>query len=184
MVASEPRGVESRAASRSSSGALRQGGVGSIRAWPGALAFVLSVSALHSLWLACVAEDAFISFRFARNLVRGYGLVWYPGEGPVEGYTNFSWVLLSAGGIRLGLGEGVVTGNSVTFNGANGIDAFNGSTLIGNTVRSNTLMGMSLDTGTDASGYANNVIRDNGMGTVTGGVEMGANVCNGNTTCP
>jgi len=42
-----------------------------------------------------VIDDSFITFRYARNLVRGYGLVFNPGE-RVEGYTNFFWVLLSA----------------------------------------------------------------------------------------
>jgi len=41
-------------------------------------------------------DDAFISLRYARNLVEGHGLVWNPGEPPVEGYTNFLWVILSA----------------------------------------------------------------------------------------
>ncbi len=46
-------------------------------------------------------DDAYISFRYADNFVRGRGLVYNPGE-PVEGYTNFLWVLLIAAGIRLG----------------------------------------------------------------------------------
>ena len=37
-------------------------------------------------------DDAFISFRYARNLLEGRGLTWNPGE-YVEGYTNFLWVL-------------------------------------------------------------------------------------------
>ena len=37
-------------------------------------------------------DDAFISFRYARNLLEGQGLVFNPGE-RVEGYTNFLWVL-------------------------------------------------------------------------------------------
>ncbi|MCY3930946.1 MAG: hypothetical protein OXH70_04460 [Acidobacteria bacterium] len=41
-------------------------------------------------WFLC--DDAFISFRYARNLVGGHGLVFNPGE-RVEGYTNFLWVL-------------------------------------------------------------------------------------------
>nr|MBC8422663.1 hypothetical protein [bacterium] len=36
----------------------------------------------------CVQEDAFISFRYAANLLDGHGLVFNPGE-RVEGYTNF-----------------------------------------------------------------------------------------------
>jgi len=41
-------------------------------------------------WLV---DDAFISFRYARNLAHGLGLTWNPGV-PVEGYTNLLWVLL------------------------------------------------------------------------------------------
>ncbi len=47
-------------------------------------------------WLASAAwflcDDAFISFRYVRNLVEGRGLVFNPGE-RVEGYTNLLWVL-------------------------------------------------------------------------------------------
>jgi hypothetical protein len=47
-------------------------------------------------------DDSYISFRYARNLARGLGLVYNPGE-RVEGYTNFLWTVVLAGGIRLGL---------------------------------------------------------------------------------
>ncbi len=47
-------------------------------------------------WLASVSwfltDDAFISFRYARNLLEGHGLVFNPGE-RVEGYSNFLWTL-------------------------------------------------------------------------------------------
>ena len=47
-------------------------------------------------WFSSVAwfltDDAFISFRYARNLLEGHGLVFNPGE-YVEGYSNFLWVL-------------------------------------------------------------------------------------------
>ena len=47
-------------------------------------------------WLSSVAwfltDDAFISFRYTRNLLEGHGLVFNPGE-RVEGYTNFLWIL-------------------------------------------------------------------------------------------
>lgn len=42
-----------------------------------------------------VQDDAYVSFRYARNLVRGEGLVYNPGQ-PVEGYTNFLWTVLAA----------------------------------------------------------------------------------------
>lgn len=51
---------------------------------------------VHAFFLQVVAEDAFITFQFARHLASGHGLVWNIGESPVEGYTNFSWLLLSA----------------------------------------------------------------------------------------
>ncbi len=47
-------------------------------------------------WLASVSwfltDDAFISFRYVRNLLEGHGLVYNPGE-YVEGYSNFLWIL-------------------------------------------------------------------------------------------
>ena len=48
-------------------------------------------------------DDAFISYRYARNLVEGHGLVFNIGEF-VEGYTNLLWTLLVAAGISLGFG--------------------------------------------------------------------------------
>ena len=57
---------------------------------------------LHLPWLALLGwfssvawfltDDAFISFRYVRNLLDGHGLVFNPGE-YVEGYSNFLWAL-------------------------------------------------------------------------------------------
>ena len=49
-----------------------------------------------------VTDDAFISYRYARHLVEGHGLVWNVGE-RVEGYTNFLWVMIEAAGLGLGM---------------------------------------------------------------------------------
>ncbi len=49
-----------------------------------------------------VQDDAFISFRYARNLAQGLGLVWGPGQ-VVEGYSNFLWTLLISGIMALNL---------------------------------------------------------------------------------
>lgn len=46
------------------------------------------------------SDDAFISFRYAHNLVAGHGLVFNPGE-RVEGYTNLLYVLLMVPAARL-----------------------------------------------------------------------------------
>ncbi len=60
---------------------------------------------LYALWAAWrggwVSDDAFITFRYAENLVLGLGLVYNPGE-RVEGYSNFLWTIWTALGIRLG----------------------------------------------------------------------------------
>lgn len=49
-----------------------------------------------------MGEDAFISFRYTRNLVAGHGLVYNPGEW-VEGYSNLLWVLVLAPFEALGI---------------------------------------------------------------------------------
>ncbi|MDQ4131337.1 MAG: hypothetical protein M3133_10200 [Actinomycetota bacterium] len=41
-------------------------------------------------------DDAMVSMRYARHLATGQGLVWNPGEAPVEGYTNLLWTLWMA----------------------------------------------------------------------------------------
>jgi hypothetical protein len=70
--------------------------------WIGAVAVPL-VFLAHAAYLSVVAEDAFISFRYASHLATGYGLVWNVGESPVEGYTNFLWVVMCAAALALGL---------------------------------------------------------------------------------
>ena len=62
---------------------------------------LLGFAALLLAQGVCTQEDAFISFRYARNLVDGHGLVFNPGE-RVEGYTNFLWTVLLAGVMALG----------------------------------------------------------------------------------
>lgn len=41
-------------------------------------------------------DDAMISMRYAKNFAAGDGLVWNPGEQPIEGYTNPLWVVFMA----------------------------------------------------------------------------------------
>ena len=47
------------------------------------------------------SEDAYITYRYARNLAEGHGIVWNIGEDPVEGGTEFLWTVLLAGTSRL-----------------------------------------------------------------------------------
>jgi len=62
--------------------------------------FVLVSSVFAGLFLAwknkAIFDDAFISFRYAENLLDGHGLVFNVGE-KVEGYTNFLWTIIIAG---------------------------------------------------------------------------------------
>jgi len=72
-----------------------------------------------SMWRvrSFTVDDAYISFRYARNLARGLGLVYNAGE-RIEGYTNFLWTVLLAGAIRVGLDPDVfakVTGGLIAF---------------------------------------------------------------------
>ena len=63
----------------------------------------VAVAALYSAFdLRWVSDDAFISFRYAENLVQGLGLVFNEGE-RVEGFTNFSWTLVTALAMRVGV---------------------------------------------------------------------------------
>ena len=78
------------------------------RAWPeiAAQAGLLAAVAVF-LWDAWPiqphVDDAYISYRYARNLVEGAGLVFNPGE-YVEGFTNPLWTLLVAAGLAAGFG--------------------------------------------------------------------------------
>ncbi len=57
----------------------------------GGLLFFALWLAYRDFWL----DDAFITFRYAKNWADGLGPVFNPGEA-VEGYTTFSWTLLVA----------------------------------------------------------------------------------------
>jgi arabinofuranosyltransferase len=62
----------------------------------------LLAGGLASVFLPFTVDDAFITFRYARNLSTGLGPVFNPGE-RVEGYTSFLWMLLLSLGHRLHL---------------------------------------------------------------------------------
>ena len=66
------------------------------------LAAGYAVYASHTLF-GRLYDDAYITLRYARNFAAGQGLVYNPGEPPVEGYTNFSLTLLLAGAAKIGL---------------------------------------------------------------------------------
>lgn len=47
-------------------------------------------------------DDAWISFKYSRALISGEGLTYNLEDGPVEGFTNLAWVVLTAAGMKLG----------------------------------------------------------------------------------
>lgn len=67
---------------------------------------VLGLLGAYAVWrvihLAWTCDDAFISYRYAKHLVEGQGLVFNPGE-RVEGITNPLFTLLLAGMMAAGL---------------------------------------------------------------------------------
>lgn len=69
------------------------------------LLFCLCAAAFlfQAVRLDYTVDDAFTSFRYAKNLVDGYGLTFNPGGPRVEGYTNLLWTLMIAAALRIGL---------------------------------------------------------------------------------
>lgn len=74
-----------------------------------------------------------------------------------------------------------IEGNSVMENGEDGISALSGTHVRGNTARSNSGFGLSLSA---SSVYRENVLSDNGLGSVNGGIDLLGNSCKGTATCP
>lgn len=89
----------------------------------GGLALAGALLILIGFWFRYgIYDDAYISLRYARNLVRGAGLVYNPGE-RVEGYTSLLWVLIlsglrvltRAGFVQLAVVSSAVCGLAVIF---------------------------------------------------------------------
>jgi hypothetical protein len=60
---------------------------------------------LHALFASWMftTDDAYITLRYAYNLYTSHGIVWNPGEvPPVEGYSNFLFVLLGSLALKVG----------------------------------------------------------------------------------
>ncbi len=62
--------------------------------------FCLTVVGWNEFWF--LTDDAHITFRYISNHLRGYGYTWNPPPfRPVEGYSNFLWMVLLEGVWRL-----------------------------------------------------------------------------------
>jgi hypothetical protein len=62
---------------------------------------VIGLAACQYYYRTFAVDDAFITFRYAENFARGFGVVFNAGE-RVEGYTNFLWLVILAGLFRAG----------------------------------------------------------------------------------
>ena len=70
-----------------------------------ACVLLIAICAVGVAWawhLGWVCDDAYISFRYSKNLASGHGLVFNSGE-RVEGYTNFLWTVIMAVAVRMHL---------------------------------------------------------------------------------
>ena len=106
LMAAAAGGLEAflRFRTRSNSGlttALARGGSSCALATGALVGMIMAV--MVYLFRDHVVDDSYITYRYARNLVRGLGVVWNPGEPPVEGYSNFLWMIVHALGLRAGL---------------------------------------------------------------------------------
>lgn len=66
--------------------------------------FILQIAAIWPFTI----DDMYISLRYAKHWVAGDGLLWNSDSSPVEGYSNFSFVVLGAGALLLHLDPVVV----------------------------------------------------------------------------
>jgi len=79
-----------------------------------------------------------------------------------------------------GTGGSVISGNTAYGNGGNGIRVVSGSIAHGNTIRANSLLGLSFS----SFAYYTNTLTLNTGGAVSGGQNLGRNSCNGAPSCP
>lgn len=69
------------------------------------LLVLLAHALLFGAW---IVDDAGITFVYARNLAAGHGLVSQPGLPPVEGFSNFLWMLAFVPAFLAGLFDPVI----------------------------------------------------------------------------
>ncbi len=69
--------------------------------WGLGLPILLFLVQVITLW-GFTIDDVAISYRYALHVAEGSGLTWNPGTAPVEGYSNFLWVLILAGAKWIG----------------------------------------------------------------------------------
>lgn len=73
----------------------------------GLIFFYLLVLQITAIW-AFTIDDMYITLRYAKNWAEGNGLLWNIGEPRVEGYSNFSFVVVARVALALGFNPVVV----------------------------------------------------------------------------
>lgn len=72
------------------------------------LAFVyLLIFQVQAIWPFTI-DDMFITLRYADHWAQGYGVLWNIGEAPVEGYSNFSFLMLAVIALKIGFNPVIV----------------------------------------------------------------------------
>lgn len=116
------------------------------------------------------------------------------GDGILQA-ASYSGAIVTRNTVNLNGGNGIlapfggtITNNTVSFNGHDNNDAgikVDFANLIGNTVQGNVGFGLYVMNNATTTGYVNNVfVANNGGGVqVSGGKQLGGNLCNGNL-CP
>lgn len=66
-----------------------------------ALAAVFLYLCNSYIWFT--ADESFVTYRYAQNLVDHGEIAWNVGQGPVEGFTSFLWMILNAGALFVGV---------------------------------------------------------------------------------
>jgi hypothetical protein len=114
-------------------------------------------------------------------------------KGSGAGISGGGDAVIRGNSVNNGSGDGIfaaagslVTGNTASSNFGDGIEADFASRVSGNVVLFNSGFGLNLpNSGIHKSGYSDNVIDPSTpANTVSGGVDLGGNLCNGIPTCP
>jgi hypothetical protein len=100
----------------------------------------------------------------------------------VSGLTIVNGTITKTGtAINLGTSS-TVGGMQLIGNKGDGVDCVSTCLVTNNVITGNS--GVGLNFGDTTSGYQNNIISSNTGGTVTGGTQLGSNVCGSSSTCP
>lgn len=121
---------------------------------------------------------------YESNLVRGNGSTGISADGRAIVRNN---VVSGNGADGIVVTSGsLVIDNASTLNGQAGIAALSTASVQRNVVHGNTGVGIYMfpDAGGFVGAYRENVVSSNTAGTVSSGINLGNNSCNGTTTCP